>query len=151
MPCGVTLDKENLTMRIKTYSELIEIPTFIGRYEYLKLYGTVGESTFGSKRYINQLLYRTSEWLSFRSDIIVRDNGCDLGIRGREIGYRITVHHINQITVDDILDRHPKVFDPENVITTAHMTHEAIHYGNEDLLIKDIIRRSEHDTCPWKH
>lgn len=138
-------------MSTKSYRELIKIPTFEERFEYLKIGAGVGESTFGSKRYLNQILYKTDEWLSVRDKIIVRDKGCDLGIRDREIiGGRILVHHINPITIEDILNRDPKVFDPNNLITIAHMTHEAVHYGNEDLLIKDPIERRPNDTCLWR-
>jgi len=135
---------------IKTYSELITIPTFIGRYEYLNLNGRVGEVTFGGKRYLNQLLYKSDMWLSFRNKIIIRDNGCDLGIIDREIFSRVTVHHIDPITIEDIMSNHPKVFDPENAITTSDNTHKAIHYGNKNLLVKDLILRRENDTCPWR-
>ena len=138
-------------MSTKSYRELIKIPTFEERFEYLKIGACVGESTFGSKRYLNQILYKTDEWLSVRDKIIVRDKGCDLGIRDREIiGGRILVHHINPITIEDILNRDPKAFDPNNLITIAHMTHEAVHYGNEDLLIKDPIERRPNDTCLWR-
>ena len=136
---------------IKTYSELMMLPTFLERYEYLKLSGRVGETTFGGKRYLNQILYKTDRWLRFRNKIIIRDNGCDLGIVDREIMERLTVHHINPITVEDVLNNNPKVFDPENVITTADITHKAIHYGDSNLLMKEPIIRREYDTCPWKH
>lgn len=138
-------------MTIKTYSELITMPTFMERYKYLDLVGKVGDMTFGGRRYLNQLLYKDDRWLSIRNKIIIRDNGCDLGIPGREIFVRATIHHINPITVDDILSDNPKVFDPENLITTSDLTHKAIHYGNENLLIKEPIIRREYDTCPWKH
>ena len=127
------------------------IPTFIERYEYLKLSGRVGEVTFGGKRYLNQILYKTDRWLRFRNKIIIRDNGCDLGIQDREIMERLTVHHIDPITIEDVLNDNPKVFDPENVITTADITHKAIHYGDSNLLMKEPIIRHEYDTCPWKH
>lgn len=135
---------------IKTYSELIGIQDFIDRYEYLKLSGVVGDVTFGSKRYLNQILYKTDRWMSRRRQIIIRDNGCDLGIVGREVYARATMHHINPITIDDVLSGHPKVFDPENLITTSDITHKAIHYGNTDLLMKEPIIRYKHDTCPWR-
>lgn len=137
-------------MTIKTYSELIKLETFEERYQYLDLKGKVGEPTFGSKRYLNQILYKTDKWLALRDKIIVRDNGCDLGIPGRKIYGRVLVHHINPITIEDVLNENPKVFDPDNLITTSHLTHEAIHYGNEDLLIKDPIVRFKNDTCPWR-
>ena len=136
---------------IKTYSELMTIPTFEERYEYLRLDGVVGKATFGYDRYLNQILYTSKEWRRFRDDIIIRDNGCDLGMPGFEIPVRAIVHHINPITVEDVVNRHPKVFDPENVITVSHNTHEAIHYGNETLLIIAPNERKANDTCPWKH
>lgn len=135
---------------IKTYSELITLPTFEERFEYLKLNGRVGENTFGSKRYLNQILYKTPQWLSRRDDIIIRDNGCDLGVPGREIMGRILVHHIDPITIEDVLNENPKVFDPENLIAIAHMTHEAVHYGDIDILVRDPIERTRNDTCPWR-
>lgn len=136
---------------IKTYSELITLPTFIDRFMYLRLDGRVGESTFGSQRYLNQILYKTDRWKRLRNNIIIRDNGCDLGIIDREIIERITVHHIDPITVEDVLNDNPKVWNSENLITSADITHKAIHYGNEDLLIAEPIIRHAHDTCPWKH
>lgn len=136
---------------IRTYSELITIPTYLERFYYLNLCGRVGETTFGDKRYLNQILYTTDRWKRSRNKIIIRDDGCDLGIEGREILSRITVHHIDPITIEDILSNNPKVFDPDNLITTAEMTHKAIHYGNEHLLIKEPTIRRENDTCPWKH
>ena len=135
---------------IRTYSELITIPTFEERFEYLKLNGSVGLETFGRDRYLNQILYNSPEWRRFRPEIIVRDNGCDLACEGYEIFGKILIHHINPITAKDILNRNPKVFDPENVITTVHNTHNAIHYGDENLLITAPIERSRNDTCPWK-
>ena len=141
-----------ITMKnsIRTYSELITIPTFEERFEYLKLNGSVGLETFGHDRYLNQILYNSPEWRRFRPEIIVRDNGCDLACEGYEIFGKILIHHINPITAQDILNRNPKVFDPENVITTVHNTHNAIHYGDENLLITAPIERSRNDTCPWK-
>lgn len=135
---------------IRTYSELITIPTFEERFEYLKLNGSVGLETFGHDRYLNQILYNSPEWRRFRPEIIVRDNGCDLACEGYEIFGKILIHHINPITAQDILNRNPKVFDPENVITTVHNTHNAIHYGDENLLITEPIKRSRNDTCPWR-
>ena len=141
-----------ITMKnsIRTYSELITIPTFEERFEYLKLNGSVGLETFGHDRYLNQILYNSPEWRRFRPGIIVRDNGCDLACEGYEIFGKILIHHINPITAKDILNRNPKVFDPENVITTVHNTHNAIHYGDENLLITAPIERSRNDTCPWR-
>lgn len=138
------------TTNIKCYSELIQIPTFIGRYRYLKLGGQVGNETFGYDRYLNQILYRSPEWKRFRRDIILRDNGCDLACDGYELVSKILIHHINPITVRDIELRDPKVFDPENVISTSLNTHNAIHYGDEGLLIIEPLVRTPNDTCPWK-
>ena len=135
---------------IRTYSELITIPTFEERFEYLKLNGSVGLETFGYDGYWKQILYNSPEWRRFRPEIIVRDNGCDLACEGYEIFGKILIHHINPITAQDILNRNPKVFDPENVITTVHNTHNAIHYGDENLLITAPIERSRNDTCPWR-
>ena len=140
-----------MSMRIKSYSELITLPTFIERYRYLKLGGRVGEETFGSDRYLNQILYKDRQWLRARDKVIIRDNGCDLGMEGHEIYGKILVHHINPITKEDILRRDPKLFDPENLICTIKNTHDAIHYGDESLLIIAPTIRTRNDTCPWKH
>lgn len=134
----------------KTYSELIKIPTFLERYKYLRIGGRVGVETFGYDRYLNQILYRTGEWKRFRRDIILRDNGCDLGCEGYDIFEKVLVHHINPITVEDVLRRDPMIFDSENVICTSLNTHNAIHYGDESLLITEPIVRTKYDTCPWK-
>lgn len=139
-----------MTRNIRTYSELIQHQTYEERYKYLQLNGKVGEETFGHDRILNQMLYKDPEWLRMRDIIIIRDNGCDLGIEGREINGSILVHHINPITVEDVINRSKKVFDPNNLICTSLLTHNAIHYSNEDILIKDPITRSKNDTCPWK-
>lgn len=138
-------------MIIRTYSELITLPTFEERYQYLRLGGRVGEETFGFDRYLNQLFYKSDEWKALRDEIIVRDNGCDLGIDGREIYGRILIHHMNPITVDDIVKRSRYLLDPEYLITTVKNTHDAIHYGNESLLITMPRERTRNDTCPWRH
>ena len=136
---------------IRTYSELIRLPTFLDRFRYLRLGGQVGVETFGYDRYLNQILYLTTEWKRFRNKIIVRDNGCDLACDGYEIvGQRILVHHINPISVEDVLQRDPKVFDPENAVSTILNTHNAIHYGDESLLLIEPIERKPNDTCPWR-
>lgn len=135
---------------IRTYSELITIPTFIGRYQYLRLGGVVGEETFGFDRYLNQMFYTSGPWLSARDAVIIRDNGCDLGIEGREIDGKILVHHMNPVTVDDILKARDWIIDPEYLISTVKPTHDAIHYGDESLLMTDPIERRPNDTCPWK-
>lgn len=137
-------------MSIRTYSELIKIPTYLERYHYLRLDGKVGKETFGYDRYLNQILYRSQEWKRFRRDIILRDNGCDLACEGYDIHEYALVHHINPITVEDVIKRNPKVFDPENVITTILQTHNAIHYGDATLLVVGPIKRTANDTCPWK-
>lgn len=133
----------------KTYSELIRFSTFKDRFDYLKLNGSVGAETFGYDRYLNQALYRSYEWRKFRRDIIVRDRGCDLGIDGFDIKSRLIVHHINPITLEQIENRDPMIFDPNNVICVSHNTHEAIHYGDESLLPKDPITRFSGDTKLW--
>lgn len=140
-----------MTTTIKTYSELILLPTFIERFYYLQLSSKVGDPTFGGRRYLNQILYSTDRWLALRNKIIIRDNGCDLGIDGREIIVRLTVHHIESITIEDVLSNNPKVWNPNNLITTSDMTHKAIHYGDENLLLKEPTIRQSNDTCPWKH
>lgn len=139
-------------MIIRTYSELITLPTFEERYRYLRLDGKVGIETFGFDRYLNQTFYRTDpEWLSVRDDVIIRDNGCDLGILDREIHSRIIVHHMNPITKEDILRRTKYLLDPEYLICTIKRTHDAIHYGDENLLLQGPIERTKFDTCPWRH
>ena len=135
---------------IRTYSELVLLPTFEERYEYLRLDGRVGEETFGFDRWLNQTFYKSEEWLSMRDKIIVRDNGCDLGIPGRDIYSRILIHHMNPITKEDILRRSDILLNPEYLICVTPNTHRAIHYGNSNLLMKDPITRRPNDTCPWK-
>ena len=136
---------------IRTYSELIALPTFEERYNYLKLDGKVGEETFGSDRWLNQLFYKKEpDWLAIRDKIIIRDNGCDLAVPGRDIYSRILIHHMNPITKDDILCRSEFLLNPEYLICTTKNTHDAIHYGDESLLVKDPVKRYKNDTCPWK-
>lgn len=136
----------------KAYTELMTIPTFEGRYEYLKIGGRVGDSTFGSHRYLNQLLYRMPEWREARRKAIVRDGAYDLAHPDYEMGpeQAIYVHHINPITIDDILERRQKVLDLDNLIVCSFNTHQAIHYGSADLLPALPVRRSPNDTCPWR-
>ena len=136
---------------IRTYSELITFPTFKERFNYLKLSGLVGESTFGFDRYLNQMFYRSQRWKEIRDFVIIRDNGCDLGVEGYEIHSRIVIHHMNPITIEVIRKESEYLLDPEFLICTIHNTHNAIHYGDENLLIKAPIERSKNDTCPWKH
>ena len=137
-------------MMSKSYSELMRLETFEERFDYLKLSARIGEDTFGCERYLNQLFYRSPEWQRFRRQVIIRDDGNDLGIEGRDIGKRIEVHHINPITVKDIEEQNECLFDMENVICTSPRTHKAIHYGDKSLLPSDPIERKPNDTCPWK-
>lgn len=142
---------------IRTYSELITIPTFEERYRYLRLGGRVGEETFGFDRYLNQLFYKSPEWLEVRDYVILRDTGyndyCqDLGMEsGYDIHGQILIHHMNPITREDILRRTKYLLDPEYLISTINNTHNAIHYGDESLLITAPIERRKNDTCPWRH
>lgn len=135
---------------IKTYSELIKLDTFEERFNYLSLKGRVGQETFGYDRYLNQVFYRSKEWKRFRNEIIIRDNGCDLALEGHDIYSNIIIHHINPITLRDIDDRSYSLFDPENVVCVTHNTHNAIHYGDINLLVTEPITRSPGDTCLWK-
>lgn len=134
-----------------TYSELITIPTFSERFKYLKLDGVVGKETFAFERYLNQVFYRSPEWRALRNHIVVRDNGCDLGVDGHEIfGRSIIIHHLNPITSYDINNRSNKLMDPENLICTSQMTHNAIHYGDESFLfINEVADRKDDDTKLW--
>lgn len=134
---------------MKTYSEMIKYGSFIDRFRYLKLEGMVGVETFGHHRYINQLLYTSYEWSLVRDKVIARDLGNDLGLEGYRIHGRIVVHHINPITEEDIINRDPKVFDLENLITTTHNTHMAIHYGSEEMLVVEAPERRPGDTTLW--
>lgn len=137
-------------MNIKTYSELATLPTFEERFRYLQLNGTVGKDTFGFDRHLNQTFYRSAAWRRIRDQVIVRDNGCDLGIEDRMIGNRILIHHMNPINEADILNQTSFLLNPEYLICVSHQTHNAIHYGDEDLLIKAPVVRTKGDTCPWK-
>ena len=140
-----------IQVSIKTYSELITLQTFEERFKYLQLNGSVGKSTFGFDRYINQKFYKSQEWKSVRDLVILRDNGCDLGIIDRVIYKRIIIHHMNPIHIDDIKHVSDYLLNPEYLISTTHETHNAIHYGDENLLVKDPIERRINDTCPWRH
>lgn len=134
----------------RTYSELLRLPTFEERFEYLRLDGRLGAPTFGYDRYLNQLLYQSVEWQRFRRDVLIRDYGRDLGIIGREIQKYATVHHITPITIEDIERAAPIVLDFENAITTTDTTHRAIHYGDASLLTILPTARKKGDTCPWR-
>jgi hypothetical protein len=127
------------------------LPTFKERFEYLKLSGRVGEETFGFDRWINQKFYRSAEWKHIRDQVIIRDNGCDLGVEGREIYGKILIHHMNPITKKDILDRTDLLLNPMYLISVTKQTHDAIHYSDESILMNDPIVRSRNDTCPWRH
>ena len=139
-----------IQMSIRTYSELITLPTFEERFRYLQLGGKVGEDTFGHDRYLNQMFYTSDEWRQIRRDVIVRDNGCDLGIQDREIHGLIIIHHMNPITIEDIINRSEFLLNPEYLISTVKNTHDAIHFSDERILITDPIERRPNDTCPWK-
>ena len=144
--------ENQMSMKIidRSYSELISLPTFLERYLYLRIGGIIGEETFGYDRYLNQTLYRSAEWKRFRRDMIIRDNGCDLAHDEYKITGNILLHHINPITPKDVIRRDYKIFDPDNVICVSLNTHNAIHYGDESLLMLDPIVRTENDTCPWR-
>ena len=139
------------TTNIRTYSELIQLPTFEERFNYLRLDGVVGKDTFGFDRYLNQQFYRSSEWKRIRNQVIVRDNGCDLGIDGYEIHGRILIHHINPISIEDLQHMSDLLMNPEYLICVSHRTHNAIHYGDESLIVTAPIERRQNDTCPWRH
>lgn len=134
----------------KTYSDLVILPTFEERFLYLKLSGSVGFDTFGFDRYLNQMLYKSVDWRRLRNSIILRDEGCDLGIDDRPIFGRVMIHHINPITKRDVLDRADCVFDPENLICVSHLTHNAIHYSDESILYTEPVIRRPNDTIPWR-
>lgn len=145
--------KNMRTNIIKTYSELINIDSFEDRLRYLSLDGIVGERTFGSHRYLNQILYNSTEWKDFKRIIIVRDGGFNLAHEDHPIFGAIYIHHINPITIDDILNRDPKVFDEENVISTSLRIHNAIHYEKIERVIEEMhvtFERKPFDTCPWR-
>lgn len=137
-------------MSIKTYSELVRLPTFEERFEYLKLKGSVGKDTFGHDRYLNQVFYTSQEWRRLRDEIIIRDNGCDLGIEGREIGGKVYIHHLNPLGTNDILTHSEYLVNSEYLICVSFETHNAIHYGDINLLPRDPIERKRNDTCPWR-
>lgn len=137
-------------MRNKTYSELVTFPTFEERFRYLSLDGIVGDMTFGGHRLANQRFYRSVEWRRIRNQVILRDNGCDLGILDRPIPGTILIHHMNPIKMDDFRNMTEFLVNPEYLICVSHQTHNALHYGNEDGLVKDYVPRRPNDTCPWR-
>lgn len=138
-----------MSMRNRTYSELVRYTTFEDRFAYLKLEGAVGSQTFGFDRYLNQMFYSSHEWKSIRKYVTIRDNGCDLGVEGYEIHANLLVHHINPMTQEDILHKEEWILDPEFLITTTHNTHNGLHYGNESLLPKVVPERKPGDTRLW--
>mgnify|MGYP006906513398 FL=1 len=135
---------------MRTYSLVIQLPTYNERLEYLRLNGNVGVDTFGTNRYVNQIFYNSDEWKKIRIKAIIRDCGCDLACKGYDIYDSIIVHHINPITLEDILNRNPKIFDLNNLITVSKDTHNAIHYGTDPIFTKEVITRTKNDTCPWR-
>lgn len=137
-------------MKSRSYSELCKLKTIEERYEYLKLGGKVGEETFGFDRYLNQRLYKDPRFREARDEVIIRDNGCDLGVEGYSIAGPVYVHHMNPVTKEDILYNYDKLVDPEYLISTSKLTHDAIHYGNANLLPQDLVVRTKNDTCPWR-
>lgn len=138
-------------MKIRTYRELIQMPTLKERFRYLKLSGAVGKATFGYDRYLNQNFYRSQDWKRLRNEIIVRDDGCELGLEDHPIAGRIFIHHMNPIDDGDIINSTEYLMNPDYLICVSHDMHNAIHYGNEDILrAKDFIPRTPNDTCPWK-
>ena len=134
---------------IRTYSELRRLTDFEDRYRYLALRGSVGRSTFGFDRHINQQFYRSTEWRHIRHHVIARDLGCDLGVEGYEIHDRVYIHHMNPMTIDSIAHGDETILDPEFLISTTHRTHNAIHYGDEKLLVKPFVDRKSGDTKLW--
>ena len=138
-------------MSIRTYSELITIPTFEERFEYLQLKGSVGKDTFGYDRYLNQVLYRSPEWKRLRNQIIIRDDGCDLACDGYDVYGKVLIHHLNPITVEDVIASSRKVFEHDILVCVSHNTHNAIHYGDVDLLVTAPIIRTKNNKCTWRH
>lgn len=135
----------------KSYSELIRIPSYEERYEYLKLGGSVGELTFNGHRYLNQKFYSSDpEWQRIKRQVIIRDNGCDMAHEDYIIGGRVIIHHLNPITIEDLISRDPSIFDLENLVCVSQNTHNAIHYGDISLLALPPVERTAFDTCPWR-
>ena len=150
MLCERTLGMKSWTIwMIRSYSDLRFIPTFEERYKYLRLRGAVGDKTFGFDRYMNQMFYTSSQWKHIRQHVIARDAGCDLGIPGYEIFHRLVIHHMNPMTVDNFKEGDASILDPEYLITTTHRTHNAIHFGDESLLVRPLTERRRGDTKLW--
>lgn len=135
---------------IRSYRELIRIPTFEERFEYLKLPGSVGEATFGFDRYLNQRFYQSTEWRQLRNKVIARDNACDMACPDHDIAGLILIHHINPITIEDIENSSEALFDMNNVVCVSSIVHNAIHFGDASLLPKPLVERRPNDTIPWR-
>ena len=138
------------TIPMRSYTELSKYSSFLDRFEYLRLDGTVGSETFGSNRFMNQAFYTSPEWRRARREVIIRDDGCDLGVEGYDIFSKILIHHMNPIREEDLLNRNPDILNPEFLICVSHNTHNAIHYGDKNLLPAPLVERKPGDTCPWK-
>ena len=137
--------------KIKSYSDLIVLKTFEERFKYLEIGGQIGIDTFGFNRYLNQNFYRSYKWLKVRDQVILRDNGMDLGVDGYPVNGKIVIHHINPITVEDVVEQNPDIFNLDYLISCSHATHNALHYGNEEYLSRfQVIERKPNDTCPWR-
>lgn len=136
---------------IRTYDELSRLATFFERYRYLRLGDKVGAETFGFDRWMNQIFYTSQEWRSLRNKIIIRDNGCDLGLEGYDIYGKIFIHHMNPVRKEDIANASDFLLNPNYLICVSFDTHQAIHYGDENLLAKPLAERKPNDTCPWRH
>lgn len=138
------------TIPMRSYTELLKYSSFLDRFEYLRLDGTVGSETFGSNRFMNQAFYTSPEWRRARREVIIRDDGCDLGVEGYDIFSKILIHHMNPIREEDLLNQNPDILNPEFLICVSHNTHNAIHYGDKNLLPAPLVERKPGDTCPWK-
>lgn len=134
---------------MRSYSEMAALPTFADRFRYLKLGGLIGQETFGIHRFVNQRFYQSRDWKSVRSEVIIRDNGCDLAIPDRQIGHRIFIHHINPLTLEDFENESPLLYDLDNLVCVSYDTHLAIHYGNENMLPPVVLERCPGDTTLW--
>lgn len=133
----------------RSYSELRTLDNFEDRFEYLRLAGLVGRSTFGFDRYLNQRFYTSNTWRRIRDSVIIRDKGCDLGVEGHEIFDRVIVHHMNPISVEELTHGSEKILNPNFLICVSRLTHQAIHFGDAGLLPKPIVKRRPGDTRLW--
>lgn len=151
MLCAGMPVREKMMRHDKTYSDLLRLETFEDRFKYLEIGGRIGIESFGYDRYLNQIFYSSYEWLKVRDKVIIRDNGMDLGVDGYPINGKIIVHHINPITIDDVLERNPDIFNLDYLISCALQTHNALHYGDESYLNRFIVNeRKPNDTTPWR-